>query len=254
MGQELLSRQLSGPPDVEQLETDYERWHSYNLTLLDALFSTNELAHEYGWCAPLSTTLGPPTLAYRVQRTRERINAEVRNLTSVVDRLGLYPEPVVSGSPPFQPRPAQDLTHAFIVHGHDEAARESVARLLSELGIEPIILLEQPSGGRTVIEKLEHYSDVGFAIVLLTPDDEGRELGADSMRARARQNVVMELGYFIGKLARLRVCPLYKGDLELPSDYHGVVYVQMDDGGGWKYKLANEMKLAGYDIDKNKIS
>jgi predicted nucleotide-binding protein len=92
----------------------------------------------------------------------------------------------------------------FIVHGHDNEAKVEVARFLERVGFEAIILHEQANRGRTIIEKVEMHSDVGFAVVLLTPDDEGGKRG-NSTRPRARQNVVLELGYFIGRLGRDRV-------------------------------------------------
>jgi len=105
----------------------------------------------------------------------------------------------------------------------------------------------------TVIEKLERHADVRFAVVLLTPDDEGRSLAdAAGARPRARQNVILELGYFTGRLGRRAVCALHRGALELPSDYLGVVYVAIDEGGGWQLKLAKELRAAGFPIDMNK--
>jgi len=142
----------------------------------------------------------------------------------------------------------------FIVHGHDEAARESLARVLERLGVEPVILHEQASSGRTVIEKLEDFSDVSFAAILLTPDDVGAAVSEESnLLNRARQNVVLELGYFIGKLGRKNVCALYRGDVELPSDMLGVVYVKLDEGGAWKLSLAKELIASGFSIDLNKF-
>ena len=140
----------------------------------------------------------------------------------------------------------------FIVHGHDGEAREMVARFISQIGLTPIILHEQANRGRTVIEKVEANSDVGFAVVLLTPDDEGCVKGGQP-EPRARQNVLLELGYFIGKLTRERVCALKKGDLEIPSDFAGVVWEVMDTAGGWKQALSRELQAAGYDIDWNKV-
>ena len=97
-------------------------------------------------------------------------------------------------------------------------------------------------------------SDVGFAIVLLTPDDRGGEasLPYEKQKPRARQNVIFELGYFIGRLGRQRVCGLYKPDVELPSDYTGVLYIPVDKQGGWRLALAKEMKAAGLPVDMNK--
>src|SRR5207244_1787432 len=94
---------------------------------------------------------------------------------------------------------------AFVVHGHDSEMKEAVARFLQTLEIEPVILHEQASRGRTVIEKIEDNSDVGFAIVLMSPDDVGAAASeSTSLQPRARQNVILELGYFLGKLERNR--------------------------------------------------
>ena len=74
----------------------------------------------------------------------------------------------------------------------------------------------------------------------------------DKLRPRARQNVILELGFFLGWLGRERVCPLVKGDMETPSDYDGVVYTKLDEADGWKMKLVRELKAAGFDIDANR--
>lgn len=140
----------------------------------------------------------------------------------------------------------------FLVHGHDESAREGTARFLEKLGLEAVILHEQPNAGRTIIEKVEKFAEVAFAVVLLTPDDVGAPAGnKQALCSRARQNVILELGYFIGKLGRAHVAALLKGDVEKPSDYDGVVYIAMDGGGAWKLQLARELKTAGLDIDLN---
>lgn len=141
----------------------------------------------------------------------------------------------------------------FIVHGHDGEARETVARFIGNLGFEPIILHEQANKGRTVIEKVEANSDVGFAVVLLTPDDLGRANTEEDLQPRARQNVLLELGYFIGKHGRDKVCALRRGQVSIPSDFAGVVWEDMDDRGAWKQALARELQAAGHEIDWNAI-
>jgi predicted nucleotide-binding protein len=142
----------------------------------------------------------------------------------------------------------------FIVHGHDEAAQESTARLVSKLGLEPVILHEQLNKGRTIIEKLEDHLDVDYVIVLLTPDDVAAPASAPrETQHRARQNVILELGLFIGALGRARVCALYKAGVEIPSDYSGVLFIKMDEGDGWKFNVAKEMKGAGLSVDLNKL-
>ncbi len=141
----------------------------------------------------------------------------------------------------------------FIVHGHDETVKQTVARFLQAIHLEPVILHEKANNGATIIEKFEKNADVAFAVVLMTPDDVG---GKDngSLKLRARQNVVAELGYFVGKLGRNRVAALVKGDVEIPSDFDGVVYTTLDDHGAWKMKLANELEEAGLEIDFKKVA
>lgn len=143
----------------------------------------------------------------------------------------------------------------FIVHGHDNAAKLEVARTLEKAGFEAVILHEQASGGKTVIEKIEANTDVAFAVVLYTPCDLGRakEDSVDKEQSRARQNVVFEHGYLIGKLGRDHVCALIKDETETPGDISGVVYIPMDDAGAWKMAVAKDMQYIGLPVDMNKF-
>jgi predicted nucleotide-binding protein len=142
----------------------------------------------------------------------------------------------------------------FIVHGQDGAARASAARFLEKAGIEAIILHEQANRGDTIIEKLERNGDVHFAVVLLTGDDEGHRKGDTApLRPRARQNVILELGYFVARLGRKNVCVLYEDGVELPSDWNGVVWVALDAHDAWRHKLAKELNAAGFKIDLNAV-
>ena len=142
----------------------------------------------------------------------------------------------------------------FIVHGHDDLLKESVARLVEKIGLEAVILHEQPNGGKTIIEKLGEQADVGYAIILYTPCDEGRKKGSENSKPRARQNVVFEHGLFMGKLGSERVCALRKSEVEMPSDAQGILYIEVKEGSNdWMYQVAKELKKAGYDVDLNKI-
>jgi predicted nucleotide-binding protein len=151
--------------------------------------------------------------------------------------------------------PLPKVNSVFIVHGHDEAAKHEVARFLTQLDIEPVILQEQINVGMTVIEKFETVSErAGYAVVLMTPDDFGYQNGKpEAGQHRARQNVVLELGYFIAKLGRSKTIVLTKGNTEIPSDLGGIVRETMDQGEGWKLRLARELKGAGFTIDMNKV-
>jgi predicted nucleotide-binding protein len=141
----------------------------------------------------------------------------------------------------------------FIVHGHDDAALQGLARFIEQLGLVAIVLKEQPDKGQTIIEKFEACAtQVGFAVILLTPDDVGSSVAASNTTARARQNVIFELGYFTGTLGRSRVCLLRKGSIEFPSDFSGVIYTDMDAADGWKIKLVKELRAAGLPVSTDK--
>ena len=146
-------------------------------------------------------------------------------------------------------------TRIFLVHGHDDEMRETIARALERLDLRVVILREQPNQGRTVIEKFSDYSDVGYAVVALSPDDMGYDRDAESSEARprARQNVIFELGFFVGKLGRHKVFVLYRESdgFEMPSDYSGVLYMPYNPSGNWKFELVRELKAAGYNVDAN---
>lgn len=133
----------------------------------------------------------------------------------------------------------------FVVHGHDEGARERVAGFLRKAGLNAEILHEKPNSGATIIEKLERHSDVAFAVILLTGDDACEGGGEGEMKRRARQNVIFEAGLFVGRLGRDRVALLYKPDVEIPSDLHGLLYTELDARGAWKIDLLKELIDAG---------
>jgi predicted nucleotide-binding protein len=145
----------------------------------------------------------------------------------------------------------------FVVHGRDEEMKQAVARTLEKLGLAPVILHEQPNQGRTIIEKFTDYAATRFTVVLFSGDDlgYGRDEEPAKARPRARQNVVLELGYFLGTLGRERVFPLYRevANFDMPSDYSGVVFTPFDAAGRWQFELVRELKAAGYRVDANKI-
>ena len=146
-------------------------------------------------------------------------------------------------------------TAVFIVHGHDEETKTTVKRFIDELGLRPVSFHEQPSNGQSIFEAFKEIStDVGFAVVLLTPDDIGasKNEAVEEHKPRAPQHVIFELGYFLGELGRERICVLYKEEVERPSDIHGLVYVPMDTANRWQTKLGRNMKNAGLPINLNK--
>lgn len=221
------------------------RWSKYNETLLVKIFS--KYIHDYVCFDPREHSV----FDYIIDDPREgvvRMEASVNSLEGICERLELYDEP----SQPKNTTQHSFGNDVFIVHGRDDGAKDSVARVVREdLKLEPIILQEQPDKGDTVIEKLERCSsNVGYAIALVTSDDIGalKDKEDDELNARARQNVVFELGYFMGKLCRERVCLLLKDKVELPSDIGGIVYIYMDPNDGWKAKLQRNIRAVIQDM------
>jgi len=159
-------------------------------------------------------------------------------------RMGLVPS---TAAPLVATAPDASKRQVFIVHGHDDATKYEMAAELRRLGCEPVILHEQANSGMTVIEKIEHYTNVGFAVVLYTPCDLGGKRSEEmSLSPRARQNVVFEHGYLIGKLGRKCVMAFLQGRVETPSDISGVLYIPLDEKDAWKAALETEMMAAGY--------
>lgn len=226
---------------------------SKNETYLQNL---SKIHFGYHWRA-ITTTNNPDLEAIRIreQEISDRKEFELEKnrlknlIETIIDELNLFGHNSVSD-------PIELSNRIFVVHGHNEAMKQAVARSVEKLGLEPIILHEQPNKGRTIIEKFEFYSDVGFAIILLSGDDKGyvKSEIPKKARLRARQNVIFEMGFFIGKLGRERVLLLLENDVEHPSDIDGVVYTPYDgDDGSWRGKLIQELKAHRYDVDANKL-
>ena len=238
-GEELLGT-LENP--IEEYGTDLvdkcSKWSRYNETLLITLFS--EGSGSYGYI--LFPSRGGLVYVPKHFITLERMKRSINSLKEIYEHLDLYEEYSESTNTTQH----EFGNEVFIVHGRDDGAKDSVARVVSEdLELKPIILHEQPDKGNTVIEKLERCSsNVGYAIALVTPDDIGalKDKEDDELNPRARQNVVFELGYFMGKLGRDRVCLLLKDQVELPSDIGGIVYISMDPNDGWKTRLQRNIR------------
>ena len=185
-------------------------------------------------------------------------HAELSNLyATMIDEVKIFgnQEPKLEK----ETSPNETSGKIFVVHGNDEEMKQATARMLEKLGLEAIILHEHPNEGKTVIEKLMSFAEkASFAIVLLSPDDFAfpKDLDMKFAKSRARQNVILELGFFMGKLGRARVVALYRKDerFEIPSDYDGVLYVPYEKEGNWNLLVAKELKAAGFNVDLNKLA
>jgi predicted nucleotide-binding protein len=257
-GKHLLEADIQSATQLDSLKNERKNWHDYNKELLGTLFSNEKIAKEYERSSHGALFMvGSRSVGQEINDYRESVQYKLNALQSIQGRIDLFTEPVGTVSAPVAPKSMVEgaETHVFIVHGHDNELKEQVARLLTDLDLKPIILHEQENMGQTLIEKLERNANKSaFAIILLTPDDFGYSAkdGPDEAKPRARQNVVLELGYFIGKLGRERTCALYKG-VAAPSDFDGVVYTPADESQAWRFNVAKELKAAGYNVDMNKL-
>jgi len=250
-GETLLAQQPRSEPELEGLREQRRIWSDYNRELLVQVFTSSAVAAEYSAFVGGAFSM-QPSFAEFVEYWRDGVQTSLTRLRSIYRRLELFPAPEAEVSIPR--RPQARGSGVFIVHGSNNAAKEAVARFLERLGLDVTILHEQPDKGRTVIEKFEANASVGYAVVLLTADDVGaaRTSPAD-LQPRARQNVLLELGYFLGILGRTHVCALREEGVEIPSDLAGVLYVPFDAAGAWKLRLATEIKAAGIDLDLNRV-
>ncbi|MEZ8102854.1 TIR domain-containing protein [Vibrio bivalvicida] len=157
-------------------------------------------------------------------------------------------KPLPSSQQVVQP---SELQTVFIVHGHDDVLRLEVENFIRTVGLKPIVLMNQASGGSTIIEKIEEYGEADYAIVLYTPCDEGRKKGAQELSGRARQNVVFEHGYFIARLGRKKVSAIVKAGVEIQNDIQGVVYISAELD--WRTHLLREFKKANLAFDANAL-
>ena len=182
-----------------------------------------------------------------------------------IERSDLMQCSVETQSPVAVSSKLQELSHdIFIVHGHNEEMKQAVARTVSQLGLNPIILHEQPNGGKTIIEKFECNAErINFAIILLSADDlaasarDLKDVNDDEIRRhlekRARQNVVFEMGYFTGKLGRANVFFLLQDGVLKPGDLDGIVYTPYDNAKAWRFELVKELKNASYKVSADSL-
>jgi predicted nucleotide-binding protein len=255
---DLLASQLISWDQLKVVRAGYYTWIDYARELLRAIFSTDEISIDFGKSVRMMYSVGgQPNLQEDIDEFRSDFSAYMRRLESVQERLELYEAPgeAAAKADVLAAAAASATNRVFIVHGRDRGPVEACARLLREQGLEPVILDEQPTRGRTLIEKFEDHADVSFAIVTMTADDIGGLAGTPTAKLapRARQNVILELGFFVGKLGRRRVAALVSPGVEIPSDIEGVVYIAMDPGRDWRLKLAKELRDAGLTVDLNRL-
>ena len=251
-GEELLALPSSTDDEAATLRARFLGWDSRTSLLLDACFATSGFMssgpkEEFGATGLNLLDLklsGTPLSVGRVPEVLANVREKVRVLRNTINQIDLYKTGDSSGHSKRQP--GSDI---FLIHGHDLARREVVRRFLETVTHKTVIILEdQPNRGLDVLGKLlDGAVTAGFAVVLLTADDDGRRRGVRDWKGRARQNVVFEFGLFIGLLGRGRVSALYEWQVELPSDLSGIAYIEAA-GEQWQLQLARELKAAGFEV------
>ncbi len=261
-----LRKALDGLSELEELKPDSPEFQKWRRNTQIAITNT------FGDRSHLQDFRRSMTIYYQ----KGRLDSAASVLESMIEEIEEYWEPVTAKdvletlsiqeekeeeeeenqtptSSIAQENELPNTNEVFVIHGRDEGTKNTVARFLEQLELNPVILADQPSRGCTIIEKFEQHAQVGFAVALLTPDDAGSlQDDGNTLNPRARQNVIFELGFFIGKLGRNRVCALIKGEVEIPSDYAGVVYIPLDDRA-WKTDLVKELQSAGYNFDADRV-
>jgi predicted nucleotide-binding protein len=260
-GRELKSTPIRSPQEFEALQNNLDKWNAFNVELLKRLFTNDELASEYSfWSGVGVMSMYESSLAEKIADTYKEIDEKIHRLDSIIERLELIPlaaaHRVDAASAPNRSALPPRGKKVFVVHGRDEVAKTGLEVFLHEIGLEPIVLHRQADEGLTVIEKFEKHSDVGYAFILLTPDEiaylSTEESKPDTERSkefRARPNVIFEFGYFVGKLGRSRVCCLYTGNVALPSDVTGMIYKRYEKSiEEVAYSITKDLKAAGYTV------
>lgn len=241
-GVELAHRSLGTEEELRAARDDYRAWDDYNNEWLRRNIG-ERIARDYS-PARMLVAGGGGDLQQEIRWFVEDVSRKIAKLRSIRGRLPLWAD---EDSETGVPADISADGPVFVVHGSNLTRAEQVARMVERsTSRDAVILHEEASQGRTILEKFEHHAAAAsFAIVLLTADDEGRRIGAnDELQPRGRQNVVFELGFFFSRLGRSRVVVLVDPNVERPSDIDGLVYVALDDGGTWKQHLARELQTA----------
>ena len=254
---EKINTLLTQLSQIKKYSSDeFHSWEARSERYLKDIFNDSEYYKKLSNIKylPIGLMFGNPVSDQEKQESfTSGKKAASRILKDFHEEVDEWSDDVIEVTIPKQISSTNNSNKVFIVHGHDNGAKQEVARFLEKLGLEPIILHEQASSQKTIIEKIESYAgQVGFGVVLYTACDIGGK-DKDNLQDRARQNVVFEHGYLIGLLGRDKVCPLVKGNIETPGDISGVIYTSMDDSGSWHLPLARELKNAGYQIDSTKL-
>ncbi|MGT4656321.1 TIR domain-containing protein [Escherichia coli] len=259
-GLSLYQKNINTNRALEEFNAEYRKWSDFNSELLKRCFTNEDFENEYEGSGFSGVFLLDPSLSEQIKDSKDRLQSKIRKLESIMERLELIPisSSIVEENAVTQSTSstAVKTKRVFIVHGRDDISKTNLEVFLREIGLEPIVLHRQADVGQTVIEKFEANSDVGFAFILLTPDEIAYLSPDDSLpdserkkELRARPNVMFEFGYFVGKLGRSKVCCLYTGDVVIPSDLNGLIYKKYSSTiEEVAYSILKDLRATGYAV------
>lgn len=257
-GLSLYQRSINNSSDLDDFDAEYRKWSDFNAELLKRSFTNEDFKAEYDGNGYIGAFLMDPSLGQQINDSKDRLQNKIRKLESIMERLELITisSSIADEVTTTKSTSAVKTKKVFIVHGRDEISKTNLEVFLREIGMEPIVLHRQADVGQTVIEKFEANSDVGFAFILLTPDEIAYLSPEDSLpdderqkELRARPNVMFEFGYFVGKLGRSKVCCLYTGDVVIPSDLNGLIYKKYTSSiEEVAYSIMKDLRATGYAV------
>ena len=246
-GNQILEGPISNINQWKSAEKRYNSWNSENFELLKKIFKKNTIAKDYSsseWTIG-RILISDLKLDEKIAKLYKDIEEKLNKLNSIKMSLGVLESKIEETT-------ESAKNKVFYVHGTDCEITMNVLAFLKDIGLEPIILKELAAAGKTLIDEVKNQSDVKYAIALLTPDNVGG-VYSEELQFRATQNVILEVGFFVGKYGRKNVSTLHHEDIELPADYHGYEYIKIDETDDWKSTLTKELKNAGFNVDLNKI-
>lgn len=242
-GNQILECPVLSIDQWKSAEKKYNSWNSENYEILKKMFKKNTIAKDYSsskWTIG-RILISDLKLDEKTAKLHKDIEEKLNKLNSIKMSLSVL-ESITEETT------KSAKNKVFFVHGTDCDITMKVLNFLKNLGLEPVILKELAAAGKTLIDEIQEQSEVKYAVAMLTADDVGGT-NSENLQFRPTQNVILELGIFVGKFSRKNVSALYSEDLELPADYHGFEYILLDDAGNWQTTLIDELKKAGFDIN-----
>jgi predicted nucleotide-binding protein len=246
-GSGILETHISNINQWKNSEKKFNHWNGENYEILKNMFKKNTIAKDYsisGWAIG-RIFISDLKLDEKIAKLHKDIKEKINKLNSIKMSLGVLESKT-------EETKESAKNKIFFIHGSDCEIKVEVIEFIKSLGLEPIILKELAAAGKTLIDEIQERSDIKYAIALLTPDNVGG-VYSEELQFRPSQNVILEIGFLVGKFGRKNVSTLHQEDIELPADYHGYEYIKMDETDDWKLTLAKELKNTGFDIDLNKI-